>query len=235
MAPSQSCSNTSTSTLTTRHRDTPTSRLRAEPAQPPVPSSSEKLSWGRSSFRRSWLRATMVAMPGPLAVIASAAFYITLDRYEGSLTQFIRAATQEGFWHLIFTHGPQPDFKSLLAVVGWVALQAVLYVWLPGPVNTGQLTPAGHLLSYRTNGLLAWAVSHVLLAALCWFGYLDPGFIPRNWGGLVAAMNIMGFVATTFVYIKAYLWPSHPEDRRFSGMINVSFILCVALLLASQC
>ena len=178
-----------------------------------------KITWGRSSIRRSWLRSSFSATPVWLAPLIALSFFITLSQFDGSLSKFVEAVIQEGFFPLIIAHGPQFSIKGTLACMSFIALQAALYHYLPGPINTGQRTPAGHLLAYRTNGLWAWVVTHILFIALCWFGVLDPGFVPRNWGGLVAAMNLTGFLISSLAYAKAYLMPTHLHDRKFSGML----------------
>ena len=178
----------------------------------------KKLTWGRSSLHRSWLHSLFSASPVWLAPLTALSCFVTLSQYDGSLSKFIAAVLQEGLLPVLNAHGPKFSLKGTLAYAGWIALQAALFQCLPGPINTGQRTPAGHLLAYRTNGLWAWVITHVLYAALCWFGFLDPGFVPRNWGGLVAAMNAAGFLLSAFAYAKAYLMPTHPDDRKFSGM-----------------
>ncbi|KAB8073313.1 ergosterol biosynthesis ERG4/ERG24 [Aspergillus leporis] len=96
----------------------------------------------------------------------------------------------------------------MTATICWLAFQAVLYHYLPGPTNTGQRTPAGHLLTYRMN---------------------DPAFISRNWEGLFAAMNLAGFLLSLLAYLKAYLMPTHPEDRKFSGCALYDFYMGIEL------
>ena len=176
------------------------------------------LTWGRSSTRRSWLRSLFSASPVWLAPVTALSFFVTLSRFDGSLSNFVAAGLQEGFLPVLMGNGPQLSLKGTIAYGCWIALQAALFQWLPGPINTGQRTPAGRLLAYRTNGLSAWIFTHVLFIILCSFGVLDPGFIPRNWGGLVAAMNLVGFLLSALAYAKAYLVPTHPDDRKFSGM-----------------
>ena len=177
-----------------------------------------KSTWGRSSIHRSRIHSLVSASPVWLAPLLALSFFITLAQFDGSLSKFVEAVLQEGFLPVLIAHGPHFSFKGTLAVTCWISLQAALFQLLPGPINTGQRTPAGHLLTYRTNGLWAWIVTHVLYLALCWFGLLDPGFVPRNWGGLVAAMNLAGFLLSAFAYAKAYLMPTHSDDRKFSGI-----------------
>lgn len=176
-----------------------------------------KLTWGRSSTRRSWLRSLFSASPVWIAPLTALSCFVTLSRFDGSLSKFVAAGLQEGFLPILIRYGPQLSFKATLAYTCWISLQVALFQYLPGPINTGQRTPAGRLLAYRTNGLWAWIVTHVLFIALCSFGVLDPGFIPRNWGGLVAVMNFIGFLLSALAYAKAYLMPTHADDRKFSG------------------
>lgn len=178
---------------------------------------SNQLSWGRHSDGRTWFRSLLASTPVLLAPISSFAAFITLSQYNGSLSEFLAAGFREGFLTVFIEHRPRLTLKASVVYGLYVLLQAVLFHWLPGATNTGQRTPAGHLLTYRTNGLSAWVVTHVLYVALCWCGMLDPGFVPRNWGGLVAAMNMVGFMVSVFAFVKAHAFPTHAEDRKFSG------------------
>lgn len=144
---------------------------------------------------------------------------MTLSEYEGSFLLFVTAVMDHGFLEVCRLFGPQLTVKGVSAVVSWVGFQALLYRVLPGDTKFGQYTPAGHLLSYKLNGLSAWILTHALYGVLCWAGALDPGFIPRNWSSLIAAMNIAGFTISAFAFIKAHTMPSYPEDRKFSGVL----------------
>ncbi|KAH7309680.1 ergosterol biosynthesis ERG4/ERG24 family-domain-containing protein [Stachybotrys elegans] len=185
--------------------------------------------WGRAGIGRSWLQSLVAASPVVLAPLASVSIFITLARFDGSLSEFAAAAAREGFWNLLALYGPKLTYKGLVAMVYWVGLQAVLYKYLPGETAVGQYTPAGYLLSYRINGLQAWIITHLLYAGLSFFGIIDPGFIPRNWSSLVAAMNLAGFVVSGLALVKAYVMPTHPEDRKFSGSSLYDFYMGIEL------
>jgi 7-dehydrocholesterol reductase len=58
-----------------------------------------------------------------------------------------------------------------------------------------------------------------LYFVLCWNDLLDPGFIPRNWSSLIAALNVAGLLISALAYVKAYVSPTHADDRKFSGML----------------
>ncbi|KAG0242588.1 7-dehydrosterol-delta 7-reductase [Mortierella sp. GBAus27b] len=100
----------------------------------------------------------------------------------------------------------------------WLVFQAALYAFLPAKIGYGQRTPAGHLLPYKVNGLLAWIISHALyFAGGLYFAWWDLSIIHDNWGGLLISMNLYGYFLTFFCYFKAHFFPSHPADRKFSG------------------
>lgn len=181
---------------------------------------STQLSWGRATGGRTWFRSLLAASPVLLAPMSSLIAFVTLSRFNGSVTEFLAAGFREGFMSVLIDGRPRLTLKASAVYASFILLQAVLFQYLPGPTNSGQRTPAGHLLSYRTNGLAAWAVTHVVYVTLSWYGILDPGFIPRNWSGLFAAMNLVGFLVTAFAFAKAYMFPTHAEDRKFSGEFN---------------
>ena len=43
---------------------------------------------------------------------------------------------------------PTPTTDGFYLYFGWLFFQAVLYVFLPGKIGYGQMTPAGHILPY---------------------------------------------------------------------------------------
>jgi 7-dehydrocholesterol reductase len=175
--------------------------------------------WGRAGPGRSWLRSLIAASPLFLAPMASISTFIALAQYDGSLSLFAVAVKEHGLCDIYGQYGPQTTIKGIAAVICWVGLQAILYHYLPGEKHQGQHTPAGYLLDYKCNGLSAWIVTHLLYATLIWLGILDPGFIPRNWSSLIGAMNWAGFVISALAFVKAYIAPTHPKDRKFSGTL----------------
>jgi len=50
-----------------------------------------------------------------------------------------------------------------------------------------------------------------------YFGLFSPAIIRDHWGSLLIAANVYGYFLTAFAYFKAHVFPSHPEDRKFSG------------------
>jgi 7-dehydrocholesterol reductase len=133
---------------------------------------------------------------------------------------------QEGGWSMetlkfVFVDRlPKPSAFGFQLYFGWLLFQGLLYAVLPATIATGQRTPAGYLLQYKVNGLLAWFVSHALFISCSWgLGWFKPSIIFDNWGPLVVAMNVYGYFLAAFAYVKAHLFPTHAEDRKFSGSI----------------
>lgn len=113
---------------------------------------------------------------------------------------------------------PRPTMQGFALYFGWVLFQGLLYAFVPGKIGYGQRTPAGLLLPYNVNGLKAWAISHILfIYGSLHFKAFSPSIIADNWGPLLIATNVYGYLLAAFSYIKAHLFPSHPEDRKFSG------------------
>jgi 7-dehydrocholesterol reductase len=84
----------------------------------------------------------------------------------------------------------------------------------------GQITPAGHLLTYHTNGLK----SYIITLALYIFTFRNS-FIADHWFEFFLSANIIGYVLAIFAYVKAYVSPTHPNDRKFSNSHLYDFFM----------
>lgn len=181
--------------------------------------------WGRAweATPTTFLSTLAILLFTPLMVLY---FYVAVAQFDGSL--FAPAA---GLWtgHLSFLDFfPVLDLQALPILCFWVGLQLalallpdLLHKFLPGykgGIQKGSITPAGKQLAYRINGLQAWLITHALfLAGSYGFGWFSPTIIADNWGQFLLFANILGYTIAFSVYIKAYLFPSCVEDRKFSG------------------
>jgi 7-dehydrocholesterol reductase len=145
-------------------------------------------------------------------------YWISLSSFHGSINMAWQLMLEMGPINFFRTYAPRPSVEASIGYGAWLLFQAALYLFLPSVISTGQLTPAGNLLKYRTNGLLAWFVTHGLFFGLSMSGHLDPAILAKNWEGLLVAANIWGFLLASIAYIKAHVSPSHELDRKFSGM-----------------
>jgi len=177
------------------------------------------LSWGRShtgSFSQSLYSAGIMLLC-PMLVIFT---WIALEDFGGSLFATFSAALSLGPLNFAGRYVPHASLEGYVGYCAWLIFQAALYTFLPSQLSTGQLTPAGHLLRYHTNGLLAWVITHALFVLVVLAGLLDPAIIAKNWAGLLVTANVYGYFLSAFAYAKAYLSPSHREDRKFSGRLT---------------
>ncbi|KAJ3181888.1 hypothetical protein HDU85_003403 [Gaertneriomyces sp. JEL0708] len=156
----------------------------------------------------------------PLMVIY---FWMACDSFQCSLAapiQQVLAASdlKTGITDLVINHFPRPTPDGFKICFAWIAFQAVMYAIVPGKIGYGQMTPAGHTLPYIVNGLAVWFLTHTLfIAGAFYFGWFKGSVIHDNWGALLVAANIYGYALTLFCFLKAYIAPSHKEDRKFSG------------------
>lgn len=158
-------------------------------------------SWGRMNVP-SWLGAAgcgSIILLCPTLVIF---IWIALEHHQGSIFTSIAALWQYGFFGFVEKFAPVATWNATLGYATWLLFQATLYTFLPGHLSSGQLTPAGHLLKYNTNGLLAWAVTHIAAVALALAGLVDPALLAKHWPGLLVAVNVCGFVLSKASYSK---------------------------------
>ena len=120
---------------------------------------------------------------------------------------------------------PEVSAGSIMLYSAWMLLQVFLFLVLPGRIRRGTATPAGNVLTYNCNGFSAWIVSHVLFFILVKMGLIQATIISDNWGALMVISNVFGFSLALFSYVKAHYFPSHPEDRCFSGSCFYDFFM----------
>ena len=148
-------------------------------------------------------------------------FWLACHTYQCSLGSLGRVVlnkiSQGAFIDFARQISPDVTYESVILYSGWMLLQVVLFLVLPGRIRRGTATPAGNVLTYKCNGISAWVVSHLLFVILIKMGFIKATIISDNWGALMVIANMFGFSLAIFSYVKALYFPSHPEDRCFSG------------------
>ena len=182
-----------------------------------VPETAKPVLWGAHSNKAKW-----ESTAGVLALIICCPTlcilnWVALEQFGGSLVKTVSAALDHGPVLYVLHNLPKPSQAAIAGYAGWLLFQAFLYGALPGEICFGQKTPAGYQLHYKTNGLLAWVLTHALFIGGSYYGYIDPAIIAKNWEGLLVSVNVYGFVLAILAYVKGHLFPSHPEDRKLSG------------------
>nr|CAG8584515.1 14581_t:CDS:10 [Entrophospora candida] len=70
--------------------------------------------------------------------------------------------SKESFNDYFLQKLPSFSWEGLQIYFGWLIFQGLLYAFLPAKIGYGQQTPAGHILPYKVNGLLAWVFPYIL-------------------------------------------------------------------------
>lgn len=177
-------------------------------------------SWGRATAPSSLGSLVMLIAP-PLMVNY---FLISCTLYQCHLDGPPRSVWEAGLdintlSTLFATWVPRPTWQSFYIWTGWLLFQALLQMVVPSDIGMGQETPAGRVLPYRVNGFRCYLISHALFLLGAYLDYWNLSVIAHHWSGLFVWANIGGYFMTLFCYVKAHLFPSHADDRKFSGSI----------------
>ncbi|KAE8418562.1 ergosterol biosynthesis ERG4/ERG24 family-domain-containing protein [Aspergillus pseudocaelatus] len=145
-------------------------------------------------LRPSWLTeiiSFVLCTTSPLVVIY---YWIAYHYFDTSIVTAARVAYSEGPFQFFATRLPHSSTNAILGYAAWLALQAILYIYLPGSEALGPVTPAGRRLKYKLNGLVAWGATVALWAVGAVSGIIDPACIAKNWEGLVWITNAFSVV-----------------------------------------
>lgn len=96
---------------------------------------------------------------------------------------------------------PAPTLRATEMFVGWLALQVVLQLVAPGQVVTGAPLPRGERLSYKMNGLFAFAVSIALIVGLLFSGVLRASDVLAELGPLLTLCTLTAFGLAGWFYV----------------------------------
>lgn len=172
--------------------------------------------WGRKTNATWWTAfgSLVLVVVCPLWVVF---IWISLEYHNGSVYEAAMSIWNQGLYDFCLKYGPRSSINTFMGYAAWVTFQGLLYTLLPGPVSTGQMTPGGNLLEYKTNGLLAWGVTHGIVLVAGTLRVIDMAIVSNHWMGLFVAANLYGILLAGFCQIKAHISPSYPNDRKFSG------------------
>ena len=206
----------------------------------PASEAAETKQWGRAwkaSFSTT-LGCIALFIGSPLAVFY---FYICAFHFECSLTVPLQKILNGQLtFSQLYALLPAFSWSAALLFTIWFSVQAV-FALIPDVLHRiiksyqggdveGAITPAGLALLYRINGLQAWVLSHIMFFVGAFgFGWFSPTIIFDNWGSMLWVLNFVGCALAVFVFIKSYAFPSHSEDRKFSGNTFYDFIMGIEL------
>uniref|UniRef100_A0A2D4ITG8 7-dehydrocholesterol reductase n=1 Tax=Micrurus lemniscatus lemniscatus TaxID=129467 RepID=A0A2D4ITG8_MICLE len=192
--------------------------------------------WGRAR-KADWfslISVIFLLLSSPFIVYY---FIMSCDQYHCSLSEpAIQLLTGKVHVLDIWDKTPLFSWKVLIFYLSWVMFQAFLFMipdfchkFIPGfqgGVQEGAISPAGFVLKYEINGLQAWLITHALwFANVYYFQWFSPTIIFDNWIPLLWCANIMGYLTSIFVWLKAYFFPSNAKDCKFTGNFFYDFMM----------
>ena len=147
-------------------------------------------------------------------------YWIALEYFDGSLSRALSTVLSEvyqGKSHSLLALLPKPSLTGALIYLGWIVFQGLLFYFLPGRTCYGQRTPGGHRLRYVTNGLIAWAITHLLFFLAVHQGWIETTVVAKNWQGLLIAASAYGYALAVGMQVKGYYMATFPEDCKSSS------------------
>ena len=155
--------------------------------------------------------------------------FITLHNYNGSLqnaSEDVIKNLQDGkLSKFLLLKTPPISTEGFCLYFIWLLAQAIMYLVVPGPKGYGQPTPGGRVLEYNCNGLNSWILTHAVVLFCVYQNVFRGTILFDNWGTVFVLANICGFLISLFALVKAHLFPTHSDDRRFSGAIVYDFFM----------
>uniref|UniRef100_A0A3B1IGI1 7-dehydrocholesterol reductase n=1 Tax=Astyanax mexicanus TaxID=7994 RepID=A0A3B1IGI1_ASTMX len=197
----------------------------------------ELAKWGRA-WEVDWFSLSGVLLLLCFAPFIVFFFIMTCDQYQCSISHVLLDLYNGDASPLsILSRAPALTWTAAKIYASWVTFQIVLYMCIPdvthyilpgyvGGVQEGARTPAGLINKYEINGLQCWIITHALwVANAYYFHWFSPTIIFDNWIPLLWCTNILGYAVSTFAFIKAYLFPTNPEDCKYTGNIFYNYMM----------
>lgn len=95
---------------------------------------------------------------------------------------------------------PAPTWEAAAMFTGWLGLQALLYVVVPGRVVQGRRTAHGEQAEYRLNGLVAFGLTMALLVAGIAADIVSPAAVLAQLGPLLTISVVFAFAGAALTY-----------------------------------
>ena len=109
-------------------------------------------------------------------------------------------AAFEAFWR-----GRTLLSTDAAAVVGgWLAVQLIAYLLVPGQAVRGLPLEDGTAITYRLNGLASFLLFTVGLATAQWQGWIDLAFAHTHFLELLTATTLLAIALSVYVYLISF-------------------------------
>lgn len=133
--------------------------------------------------------------------------WVVCTHHGGSVASVAATPARE-----LWAQFPTSSAEALLIAGGFLAMQLILLVVLPGAMFYAAPTPMGNRPGYRLNGVLSFAVTHALLAVAHASGTIRLPALFDSFGALLASLNQVALVATLVLYVRGHYWPTNSDS-----------------------
>jgi len=190
-----------------------TATIAVPPAAPVVHSTGDKFLTGFEIFFRRTFLSLLILFLAPIIVIL---LWYTHAHLDGSFLALFERFYERGFFVTVYIDAWRPvAFGSPIAwkiIGGFVALQIMLDIAVPGKKYNGPVTPKGNVPHYKNNGLAVYLITMTLFAVFgLYLRVFDPAVVYDQFGYLLGAANLLGVVFAFFLYIKGSYFPSSSD------------------------
>ncbi|KAA8495689.1 7-dehydrocholesterol reductase [Porphyridium purpureum] len=189
--------------------------------------------WGRSTNGWSpsvWLQSAFPLLAGPFLVwflqLACHAQYQGVHNvFDSSISAVVQAFVADPRRFFAAFLPREISAAALRIVAAWYVLLLVLTLVLPGKKGYGLKTPAGYTLEYRVNGLAVFLVAHLIVLGATYAGIISLSAVVDELNSILALANMFGVLLSVFAYIKAWTFPSYPEDNKTTGFVPYDYLM----------
>jgi len=147
----------------------------------------------------------MIGCPAVVFVLQSA-----FRNYGGSLSAFSEDLSLANLSLLL----PRPTSTACVMVLVFIALQALLLALIPGRIHAGPVTPAGEHMTYKINGLRAWAITNGLFLAGWHWRWFSPTLVYDHFPEILAVCCLGSFLFCALLLVKGVWFPSGKDNDR---------------------
>ena len=95
---------------------------------------------------------------------------------------------------------PLPTWRSIAIISGWLVVQVLLQLYIPGKRAEGPPLPDGSRLSYKMNGWVAWWLTWAVLAAGAALKLYSPDELADQFGALLVTATFFAFALSLYLY-----------------------------------
>jgi 7-dehydrocholesterol reductase len=169
--------------------------------------------WGT---RPSWFRT--LAFPLFLIIVCpptTVALWMVVVYHGGSVADFVATTSLAE----IAARFPWPSLAAAKIIAAWAAVQLVLLLVLPGKTLLGPVTPMGNRPRYKLNGVLAFVVTHVLLAAGAYARLFSPTIVYDHFGSILTTLSAFALAFCAFLVVKGRSFPSTSDASRSGSLV----------------